>query len=512
MKRRDFLGTTVAGSAGTVAAGSLRGAFKNRPNIIYVVVHDLGRYFSPYGVPIDTPNLQAFAEGGITLDNACCGAPPCSPSRACAMSGKYSHSNGMTGLHGHEWSLTTECKTIVDYLNQAGYETAWAGFQHERHDPADNHYQRNLNLIHQEEGKPDVFVENAVDAAIEYLKTGRDRSRPFYLNIATQDVHGSLWIPGGYYTKKFDRPHTVYGIDDPSKVYIPAQCPDNEQTRQSFARFVPCIRHMDSQFGRLVDAVDRLGLRENTLFIFTTDHGILGSRAKGTVYERGTEIGTIMQMPGVIKAGDRMKELVNNIDFLPTFLEAAGVRCSPKPEVQGRSFWARLCGKKYIPSEAIFTERNWHENYDPVRTVRTKRYHYLLNLHPGAKRHLLPEEILNHTNPVVRRSWPNRYVWCGDFDRPDSSYFRFFEPRPREELYDLENDPEEFVNLADDPAYQKIKEELAAKCKRWMAETNDPVLAGPIPLPPGSHLKEILNQRMARSESMSQGELDLLRD
>lgn len=483
MKRRNFIETTTLGTAGImtslglpVSSWAKRRSDKQRPNIIYMIVHDLGRYFSPYGTPIDTPNLQAFADGGMTLDNACCGAPPCCPSRACAMTGQYQHTNGLVGMVNHGWSLSTDRKTIVDYLNEAGYETAWAGFQHERRRSQDNHYQVRLNKS--KTPGHDVMVENVIDSAIGYLETKRDSTQPFYLNLGSQDVHASLWKPGAYYTELLDRPNTVYGIDNPEDVHVPAQCPDNDYSRMVFSRFVPCIRHMDHHFGRLFEAVERLGLRENTLFVFTTDHGIWGSRAKGTVYERGMEIGTIMQMPGVIEAGSRMKELVNNIDFFPTFLEMAGVSWSS--EIQGKSFWPRLCGEPYAPQEAIFMERNWHENYDPIRSVRTERYHYLLNLHPGARRYLLPDEILNSPHEEIRQTWP-QYVGGGDFDQPDSPRFKYNPPRPREELYDLQNDPEEFVNLADDPNHLEIKNKLASMCDQWMRDTQDPVLKGPIP-------------------------------
>lgn len=516
MERREFVKTAAGGAVGMMATVGLGRTARadgvpggKRPNIIYFVIHDIGRYFSPYGAPVATPNLQAFADGGIVLENASCAAPPCGPSRACCMTGEYAHTNGVTGLinHGSLWSLSTQCRTIVDDLNEAGYETAWAGFQHERDHFEDNHYQ--VNLPHRKtKENTDVFVENAVDDAIDYLENQRDKGKPFYLNIGTQEVHESMWGPHAYYTTRFDRPNNLYGIDKLEDVHIPAHCPDNLKTREMFARFVPCIRYMDAQFGRLVAAVERLGLRENTLFVFTTDHGMVASRAKSTAYERGMETGTIMQMPGIIQPGDRMKELVNNIDILPTILEMAGIPVSSG--VQGRSFWPRLCRQEYTPTKAIFTERNWHENYDPVRTVRTDRYHYMLNLHPHAKRHLLPAEIENHPNPVLRQSWPNHRVAFGDFDQPDNPYFRFFSHRPREEFYDLQNDPEEFTNLAGDPKYREIKDELAEKCRQWMRATDDPILAGPIP--GTDRIKRIVAKRMNRAATMSQQDLYNLRD
>jgi len=479
MKRRDLLKAIAAGTIASLTAPRLNAANrspKKRPNVLYIVVHDLGRYFSPYGVNIDTPNLQAFASEGITLENASCACPPCSPSRGCAVTGMYAHNNGLAGLVNHGWSLPVDCRTTVDYFNDAGYETAWAGFQHERLDPKENRYQ--VNLPHRQ-GKEDtdVFIENAVDDAIEYLTNKRDKSKPFYLNIGTQEAHGSLWAPDGYYPKIFDRPKKLYGIDNLDDVLIPAQIPDNHHSRVMFSRFVPCIRYMDRQFGRLMAAVKKLGLEENTLVVFTTDHGVMGSRAKGTAYERGMEIGTIFRLPGVIQPSERMREVVNNIDFLPTLLDATGIAYSPE-KIQGRSFWPRISGGEWTAPEAIYTERLWHENYDPVRTVRTERYHYLRNLLPAPKKFMLPHEILASPNPKVRATWPNHYIFASDLTQPDHPRLAMFGTRPHEELYDLHNDPEEFVNLADDPAHAALKKKLSAMCDTWMTETKDPGLAG----------------------------------
>jgi arylsulfatase A-like enzyme len=173
---------------------------------------------------------------------------------------------------------------------------------------------------------------------------------------------------------------------------------------------------------------------------------------------------------------------VNNIDFLPTLLDAAGVPY-PAGKVQGRSFWPRLAGGAWTAPEAIYTEREWHENYDPVRTVRTERYHYLRNLLPGAKKFMLPQEILASANPKVRASWPNKYIFESDLTQPGHQRLAMFETRPAEELYDLHNDPEEFINLADDPAHQETKKKLSAMCDAWMAETGDPGLEGLQPVP-----------------------------
>ena len=122
-----------------------------------------------------------------------------------------------------------------------------------------------------------------------------------------------------------------------------------------------------------------------------------------------------------------------------------------------------LTGGDYTPHEEIFTERNYHEGDDPIRSVRTKRFHYLRNFDKQAKRKWLPHEILAMPSPK-RDGWPSPAL-----------------PRDEEELFDVQKDPQEFVNLAANPEYAAIKQELAAKVADWMKTTDDPLLDGPIP-------------------------------
>jgi arylsulfatase A-like enzyme len=248
-------------------------------------------------------------------------------------------------------------------------------------------------------------------------------------------------------------------------VYVPPHLPDVPAIRKSLGRFQGAIRFLDGYFQQLLDAVERLGLSENTLVIFTTDHGIAGLRAKGTLYDAGTEIALMMRLPGVIKQDLVFSELIQNIDITPTILEAAGV---PIPNtMQGKSFWSLLTGQDYKPHDDIVIERTWHGDYDPMRAVRTPRYHYIRNFAENPKKAWMPAEM-----PISEEAIEgSRYhVWPPKVN-----------PRGKEELFDIVNDPNEFTDLADDPAYQEIKYELASRLDRWMQETEDPLLDGPIP-------------------------------
>jgi arylsulfatase A-like enzyme len=230
-------------------------------------------------------------------------------------------------------------------------------------------------------------------------------------------------------------------------------------------RLQGAIRYLDAHLQRLLNAVERLGYRENTLVVFTTDHGIGNMRAKSWLYDRGVEIALMMQMPGTILQGEVVPDLIPNIDLAPTILEAAGVEVPPV--MQGTSFWPRLTGGEYTPHEEIYIEKNYHVQFDPVRAVRTPRYHYIRSFDPEAKRAWLPSDV-----PYMNDTFEG---WYNELWPPPSL------PREEEELYDVANDPDEFINLASEPAHRELKSRLAAQLQRWMAETDDPLLQGPIP-------------------------------
>ena len=440
-----------------------------RLNIIYLVCHDLGKHLNCYGADgVPSPNLDKFAEQGALFTNYFTSSPCCSPSRGCAMTGQYAHTNGLMGLVNRGWSMPTETVTVVDYFNAAGYETAHFGFQHERYISTANRYQVEGLPVYPEDdwasNRDEEWADLAIPKAIQYLESRAGSNQPFYLNIGTVEVHASRWesnFPEGHIQNRI----AVYGEDPQEKVNIPPHLPDVPAIRRSLDRFQGAIRFLDGYFQQLLDAVEQLGLVENTLVIFTTDHGIAGMRAKGTLYDAGIEIALMMRLPGVIAEGMAVSELIQNIDIAPTILDAAGI---PIPAaMQGKSFWSLLTGGGYEPHLDIVIERNWHGDDDFMRAVRTKRFHYIRNFADDPKKAWLADEM-----PVTSSALEgSRYhVW----PKPNL-------PRAEEELFDVVNDPNELVDLSSNPAYQNTKQALAARLKQWMAETDDPLLKGTIP-------------------------------
>lgn len=312
--------------------------------------------------------------------------------------------------------------------------------------------------------KESRHVEVAVGDAISYLEDHQGSDRPFYLNIATGETHPSQWgsiDPSGR--------ASVFEPWHPDEAYVPPFLPDTPQTRQELKCFQGCIRYMDPHLGTLFEAVDRLGYRENTVVVFTNDHGVATHRAKSKIYEAGSGISLLVQAPGV--SGVEVDHLVQNIDYTPTLLELAGVEIPGR--VQGKSFAPVLAVGSYEPHDEVFLERNYHSGwprgeplstyqpnpyYDPMRAVVTDRFRYLQSHAHRPLRYWLPHEVV----------W--NYLW------PPMS-----EPRDFEELFDLENDPTETVNLSGNPEFQSVKKTLSDRLDRWMEETEDPILRGEIP-------------------------------
>jgi len=422
-------------------------------NIIYLVAHDLGKELGIYGSPFETPNVDRFAQKGALFNEAYCSSPCCSPSRGCAMTGQTAHTNGLTGLAnpGWEWSLPESTQTITDDFNRHGYETVHSGMQHERQSKHENRYQKYL----ESEG----WVESAVDAAIRYLKEKKQEPgpRPFYLNIGTNEVHSGQWE-----TYKHDRTYSraeVYGSADPGQIDLPGYLPDFPELRKEWAAFFGCVRYWDEQVGRLLDTIEQLGYNENTLVVITTDHGVATHRGKGTVYKEGIEISLAICGPG-IRAGSRFDQLIPNIDFLPTILDACGL--SVREEVEGRSFWPLLKGENYQPHDYITVERNFHDEFDPMRAIRTPDYMFIENFDTSMPQWYLPHE--------VKALRPNYQKWFMEM-WPEP-----VEKRPRLEFFDRREDPREMQNRAQDPACHDTMESLRKQLHAWMEKTEDPIL------------------------------------
>jgi len=250
-----------------------------------------------------------------------------------------------------------------------------------------------------------------------------------------------------------------------SQVDLPGYLPDNEPTRREFVELMRSIAVVDQGVGRVLTALKEAGFAENTLVLFTADHGLPFQRAKGTLYDPGIHVSGLVRWPGRVDAGTSTRSLTSNVDVMPTLLEAAG---APIPEtVQGRSRLHLLRGGRANgqPRDALFAEKTYHEHYDPIRCVRTDRYKYIRNF---AQRPMLvlPSDIYN--SPSRQSLTDDESLW---------------KHRPMEEFYDLDSDPAEVQNLIDDPEHGDVVAKFRQRLEERMEQTDDPLQHGPIHRP-----------------------------
>ena len=423
---------------------------KFRPNVVVFITHDTGQHVSPYGIDtVHTPNCERLAREGVTFTRSFCTCPLCAPSRASLVTGRYPHQNGVMGLTGDptgSFDLYATETHAAQHFADAGYESVLCGFEHETRDCTRVGFSRTFA------GSGDWFngggdLLTYGDEIDQWLsqREAADDARPFYLQIGCHETH-RVWTQ--------DAPP-----DDSLGVWMPPYLADVDDLRREMPEFQGSIRRMDAGLGRILAALDNHGVTDDTIFVFTTDHGIDIPRAKGTHYDPGIEVFLFMRYPRTWQGNRRSDTLISNIDVLPTLLEACDI---PVPgDVVGRSFLPLLAGDGgYTPNRYIFAEKTFHDTYDPTRAIRSDRYKYIRYF-----------EVCIFQD-LRLATMTQRHYWRDSWRRTSI-----------EELYDLENDPLEMHNLADDPAYEKIKAELRRALVARMKETNDPLLNGPVASP-----------------------------
>lgn len=414
-----------------------------RPNILLITWHDLGDFLHCYGHDdVESPYLDRLAEQGTLFENHFCTAPQCSPSRASMVTGMMPHSTGVMGLTHLGFEMHRDQVPLARFLKDASYSTHLIGTQHECGDVAWEGYE--------EKRSDGSEADEVAEAAIAFLKEkSRRTERPFFLAIGTRNVH-RVAPDGGF-------PHG-YDPEVADRLAPPPYLPNNETVRKDMASLYRDIKEADRHMGRIFDALDENGLAENTLVIFTSDHGPDYPHMKMTLYDHGIKTPLIMRWPGAIPAGERSDFLLSSLDIVPTISELVDVELPRKP--QGRSFKGLLTGQAYEPRQELFAEITWHTTYQPLRAIRTEQYKYIINYRPG-----YPMIV---GGAVIKQF---------GLELIESTYAT---PQPEEELYDLHQDPHEMKDVAGDPAFESVRQNLRVRLLAWLRETDDPILSGPV--------------------------------
>jgi arylsulfatase A-like enzyme len=425
----------------------------SRPNIIYIHSHDSGRFLSPYGHSVDTPNLRKLATEGVLFRNAFSGAPTCSPSRACLLTGQTAHEAGMFGLVNMGFSMPDYSHHLCHTLHAVGYHTVLAGLQHIAPRP---------QMIGFDELLPHKtqHVADVVPGAASFLLSAP--RQPFFMDCGFIETHR---VAGP--ARTFGYPDET-PLDNPNYVKVPFNLPDNPETRKDIAGFNADARVLDTGVGVVMKALEKAGLLENTIVISTTDHGISFPHMKCNLNDNGWGVSMIIRGPKPFQAGTVCDAMVSHLDLYPTLCEFLGI---PTPAwCRGNSFLPVLRGEKEEVNDAVFAEVNYHVAYEPKRAVRTKRYKYIKRYDGRTT------DVLNNCDPGrskqfwLSKGWKNEKL------------------ESEEELFDLIFDPAEHNNLAKDPDHAEALHEMRQRLLAWQTATNDPLLKGPVPLPAGARM------------------------
>ena len=440
-------------------------AEERKPNILLLMSDDLNSALSGFGHPqCKTPRLDALAKRGVRFENMHCQYPVCGSSRASLMTGLYPYTNGMLGNGGNLRKNLPNVVTLSQLFRNNGYHAGRVskiyhmGIPFEiiagtaDHDDAPS-WDETVNIKAPEQNAPGERTEwspkdkssqtftgveastgdlehadgMAADAAIEFLK--QNKNKPFFLGCGFVRPHVPLVAPSKYFDR-YDRdtmvaPEVPKGdLEDVPKIIRNYKSIDRygvtpELHKGLLEAYYASISYMDEQVGRVLKALDELGLRENTIVIFSSDHGyLLGHHhkfQKQHLFEESTRVPFILSVPWMTKShGHASNKITELVDLYPTLAELAGL--TPPANLQGQSLLPLLKNpttKEWSKDLAFSISRSGGES---IRTSKWRFTHWGF----GAK---------------------------------------------GEELYDLKNDPNEFTNLARDPNYSGRLNQLKARLK-----------------------------------------------
>ncbi|KAK5174564.1 uncharacterized protein LTR77_001645 [Saxophila tyrrhenica] len=443
-------------------------------NVLILIADDLGLdYLSSYGCKsLKTPNIDKLAAAGSKFTNAFASTASCSGSRSNIYSGLHTHENGQYGLNQQKTHFQTfqYINTVPKLFNASGFQTGIIGKVHVGTDEA---YPWQVK---EESGTRDVaYIADRCDA---FFQKAKDDGKPFHLSVGFIDPHRDIRTRGGFgnsrdqYGHRIDVPHF-----EADEVEIPEWISDLPKTRQEFVEYYRAICRVDIGIGRIMEALERQGIADETLVIFTSDNGPPFLNSKTTLYDSGVHLPLIIRKPNA-QGGITNPQMVSFIDLLPTTLDWAGIDLdySPgwnfkSPPRRGSSLLPILETSELLPEDQwqhhIFGSHTFHENqnYWPTRFMRTRRYKYHRNVawrldFPFAGdlyASLSFEAMRNQKKPVM----------IGNRTLKDYIF------RPPEELYDLEKDPQELHNLASGEAHKEILLDMREKLSLWQKETKD---------------------------------------
>lgn len=421
---------------------------KETPNIVWLVSEDNSKhYLKLYDEGgASMPNVEALAEKGIVFNNAFSNAPVCSVARSTIISGCYAPRVGTQYHRRMKLAPMPEgLKMFPEYLREAGYYTT-------------NNAKEDYNFIKSDS----VWDESSKEATYKDRRPGQ----PFF---HVQNFHSTH--EGQLHFTKTQMDTTVTKTSTEDVAVFPYH-PDTPLSRYTNAYYGDLHQKVDAEIGDFINQLEEDDLMENTIIFYYGDHGGVLPRSKGYIYESGLNVPMVVYIPekwkhlAPVNMRTRTDAFVQFIDLAPTVLNLAGVDIPE--QVDGKPFLGKTV------TEEILNKRNttfgyadrFDEKYDLVRSIRKGKYKYMRNYQP-----FNVDGLFNfyRYKMLAYQEWDELYK-AGNLNEAQQ---QFFQPRSAEALYDIENDPHEINNLADDPLQQSILEELRSDLQQHVKSLPD---------------------------------------
>ncbi|PQO41020.1 sulfatase [Blastopirellula marina] len=435
-------------------------------NILLITADDLGVQLSCYGDPIaQTPHIDQLAQQSVQYRTAYVSQASCSPSRSTMFTGLYPHGNGQYGLANANVGFQVHPELfdhlLPNRLKQVGYRTGIIGKLHVN---PEKQFQFDMRTG---DGFGGRQVKRQVQHAREFITQSNDQ--PWFLMFNLFDPHVARERkPGGGQGPQYF-PDQVEGL--PKKVLTAEDVPawpwqqiDAPEQRTKIAGYYNCVHRIDAAIGMLMQVLHETNQWDKTLIIFLGDHGPPFARGKTTCYEAGLRVPFLVRWPGVSQP-HRSQRLVGSIDIYPTILDAAGVELPQR--LHGRSLRPVLTDSSSAKwRSTLVAEFHYHgaSPFFPRRAITDGRFKLIRNLRAG---------MLSASASVDGDQAP-AFAKQLAADHPARKAMERLQNPPEWELYDLNEDPIEFINLSNDPAYAKQKQRLQKALAQWQTQTEDP--------------------------------------
>ena len=436
-----------------------------RPNIILFIVDDMtwsdaGCYGSK---DVRTPHLDKLSTQGMRFTRCYTSTAMCAPTRQQLYTGLWPMRSGAYPNHS---AVKGGTRSLGHHFAELGYRVAIAGKKHYK--PAASYPFETLpGGAPHDSGKS---KKNDFDLKEVRRFITRDADQPYFLICATNQPHAP-WNRGDASTY------------DPATFTLPPNIADTPVTRQEMAKYFAEITYADTLLGKVMDALDEVGQREDTILLFTSEQGSQLPFAKWTCYEAGLKTDLVVRWPSKIKPNTTTDAMVQYVDIVPTLLQAAGGEPAKVDTgrdgaadggrgFDGTSFLPVLLGKKADHRSYVFgihTTRGIYFGSDcyPIRSVSDGRYKLILNLNHEEP---FSNLVVKSDRSVIWTSWMEA-AKAGDAKA--AKLVHRYRHRPAVELYDLANDPYEMTNLADKAGLKAVQTRLRAELDAWMKQQGD---------------------------------------